>query len=186
MKYLIFFLLFIGSHCLPAQTVFDNYGGNPAVTNLNISPQMFQMLSKLKIDTKDPGTQDLVNMVQGLKQFRVMSTQDVNIAQAMETWMQQEMNQTALSSILNITEKGINIQFSAVYGEGEAEVKRLVMFVKGLQEFIDTQDQINLNTDTRFDYILLEIKGSIDLNQVGALTNLIAVPGGSYLDALKN
>jgi hypothetical protein len=85
-----------------------------------------------------------------------------------------------------MTEQGVNVQFAAVYGEGEAEVQRLVMFVKGLQEFIDNQDNINLDTNTKFDYVLLEIKGNIDLNQVGALTKLIAVPGGEYLESLQN
>ena len=60
------------------------------------------------------------------------------------------------------------------------------MFVKGLKEFLDKQGNITLDTTTRFDYVLLEIKGDIDLNQVSALTNLIDVPGGAYLDALKN
>jgi len=160
MKYLILVLFLMGGISLNAQTVFEDYGGNPAVTHLNISPQMFQMLSK--------------------------STQEVQIAQVMETWMQKELQRTELTSILNMTEQGVNVQFAAVYGEGEAEVQRLVMFVKGLQEFIDKQDNINLDTNTKFDYVLLEIKGDIDLNQVGALTKLIAVPGGEYLESLQN
>ncbi len=186
MKYLILVLFLMGGISLNAQTVFEDYGGNPAVTHLNISPQMFQMLSKFKINTEDADTQDLINMIQSLKQFRVMTTQEMQIAQVMETWMQKELQRTELTSILNMTEQGVNVQFAAVYGEGEAEVQRLVMFVKGLQEFIDKQDNINLDTNTKFDYVLLEIKGDIDLNQVGALTKLIAVPGGEYLESLQN
>ena len=37
-----------------------------------------------------------------------------------------------------------------------------------------------------FTFVLLEIKGNINLNQVGTLTKLIDIPGGEYLDALAN
>ena len=181
MKYLALILFFVGGVALNAQTVFDKYGGNPSVTNVTISPQMFQMISKFKVNTEDADTQDLIDMIQSLQQFRVMTTQDVSIAQSMEKWVQQELQSTGLTSILNMTEQGINVQFAAIYGEGDAEVKRLVMFVKGLQEFLDKQGNITLDTTTRFDYVLLEIKGDIDLNQISALTNLIDVPGGAYL-----
>ena len=50
----------------------------------------------------------------------------------------------------------------------------------------DTQEDIQVETTTDLDFILLEIVGAIDLEQVGALTQLIDVPGGEYLDALKN
>ena len=169
-----------------AQTVFDEYGGNPSVSNLNISPQMFKLMSKFKISTDDPESQALIDMIQGLEAFRVMSTKDALIANEMEAWMQSELDKSTLESMLNMTEKGVNVQFGAAYGEGNSIVKRLVMYVKGLQAYIDNQDNIQLETSTDLDFILLEIVGKIDLDQVGALTQLIDVPGGEYLDALKN
>ena len=96
------------------------------------------------------------------------------------------MNKSSLESVLNITEKGVNVHFGAVYGAEESTVNRLVMFVKGLQDFIDQRKDIQLQTATSLDYILLEIKGKIDLNQVGTLTKLIDIPGGEYLNALED
>lgn len=186
MKKLVLVLSFFGFFMANAQSVFDEYGGNPSVSNLNISPQMFQLMSKFKISTNDPDSQALIEMIQNLKRFRVMSTKDVLIANEMESWMQRELTNSALESILNMTEKGVNVQFAAVYGDDEASVKRLVMYVKGLQDFIDTNDDIQLDTTTDLDFILLEIVGAIDLAQVSSLTKLIDVPGGEYLDALKN
>ena len=60
------------------------------------------------------------------------------------------------------------------------------MYVKGLQGYIDQREDIQLQTATSLDFILLEIKGKIDLNQVGTLTKLIDIPGGEYLKALKD
>ena len=186
MKKALLILSIFGFFMANAQTVFDEYGGNPSVSNLNISPQMFKLMSKFKISTDDPESQALIDMIQGMEAFRVMSTKDILIANEMEAWMQSELEKSSLESILNLTEKGVNVQFGAVYGEGNSAVKRLVMYVKGLQAYIDNQDNIRLETTTDLDFILLEIVGKIDLDQVGALTQLIDVPGGEYLDALKN
>jgi hypothetical protein len=121
-----------------------------------------------------------------LKRFRVMSTKETEVATAMENWFQNELNTSSLESVLNITEKGVNVHFGAVYGTKESTVDRLVMYVKGLQGYIDQREDIQLESQTRLDFVLLEIKGNIDLNQVGTLTKLIDIPGGEYLDALAN
>ena len=186
MKNTLLILCLIISFFCSAQNVFEQYGSNSAVTNLNVSPQMFQLLSKFKISTDDPESQAFIGMIQNLKRFRVMSTKETSIATAMENWLQDELNQTALESVLNITEKGVNVRFGAVYGEEEATVDRLVMYVNGLQEYIDQRENIQLQTTTSLDFILLEIKGKIDLNQVGTLTKLIDIPGGEYLNSLQD
>ncbi len=186
MKKIICCIFLLGAFHLSGQTIFEQYGGNAAVTQLNVSPQMFQLLSKLKISTDDPDSQAFIEMIKGLKRFRVMSTQDASIAADMENWYQNELEQTTLETVLNLTEKGVNVRFGAIYGQEEASVERLVMYVKGLQEFIDKQENLELNTATKLDYILLEIKGNIDLNQVGTLTQLIDIPGGEYLNSIKN
>ena len=54
----------------------------------------------------------------------------------MENWFQDELNQTALESVLNITEKGVNVRFGVVYGEEESTVDRLVMYVKGFKSIL--------------------------------------------------
>ena len=114
-----------------------------------------------------------------------MSTKNEAIASAMELWVQAQYEQTPLISILNITEQGVNVKFGAIYGEDETTVSRLVMFVKGLQDFIDTKENIQLDTTTSLDYVLLEIQGKINLDQVAKLTSIVEVPGGEYLDALN-
>ena len=115
-----------------------------------------------------------------------MSTQNDTVSEAMETWLKAEISQTPLTSVLNITEKGIHVQFAAIFGEAKNKVKRLVMFVEGLQEHIDNSPSIQLETQTRFDYMLMEIEGDIDLNQVAMITQLVDVPSGEYLEALKD
>ena len=92
MKNTLLILCLIISTACSAQNVFEQYGGNAKVTNLNVSPQMFQLLSKLKISTNDPESQAFIEMIQNLNRFRVMSTKESTIATAMENWFQKELN----------------------------------------------------------------------------------------------
>ena len=185
MKHL-FCICFLLASNLHAQDVFNRYATDADVTHLNVSPQMFQLLSKFKVSTSDPESQAFITMIQSLRHFRVMSTKNAEISSAMEEWLKKEIDQTALESVLNITEKGVKVQFAAVYGEGEATVNRLLMYVQGLQDYMDNEASIQLNTETRFDFVLLEIGGNIDLNQVALITQLVEIPGGRYLEALKD
>ena len=171
---------------LHAQDVFNRYATDAEVTHLNVSPQMFQLLSKFKVSTSDPESQAFITMIQSLRHFRVMSTKNTQISSAMEEWLKKEIDQTALESVLNITEKGVKVQFAAVYGEDEATVNRLLMYVQGLQDYMDNEASIQLNTETRFDFVLLEIGGNIDLNQVALISQLVEIPEGQYLEALKD
>ena len=185
MKHL-FYICFLLASNLHAQDVFNRYATDADVTHLNVSPQMFQLLSKFKVSTSDPESQAFITMIQSLRHFRVMSTKNAEISSAMEEWLKKEIDQTPLESVLNITENGVKVQFAAVYGEGEATVNRLLMYVQGLQDYMDNEASIQLNTETRFDFVLLEIGGNIDLNQVALISQLVEIPGGQYLEALKD
>lgn len=185
MKHL-FCICFLLASNLHAQDVFNRYATDADVTHLNVSPQMFQLLSKFKVSTSDPESQAFITMIQSLRHFRVMSTKNAVISSAMEEWLKKEIDQTPLESVLNITENGVKVQFAAAYGEGEATVNRLLMYVQGLQDYMDNEASIQLNTETRFDFVLLEIGGNIDLNQVALISQLVEIPGGQYLEALKD
>ena len=78
---------------------------------------MFQLLSKFKVNASDPDSQAFIDMIQSLRRFRVMSTQNAEISTAMESWLTNEIQQTPLTSVLNIIEKGSEyslLQFMAV------------------------------------------------------------------------
>lgn len=185
MKHL-FCICFLLASNLHAQDVFKRYATHEEVTHLSLSPQMFQLLSKFNVSTSDPESQAFITMIQSLRHFRVMSTKNAQISLAMEEWLKKEIDQTALESVLNLTEKGVKVQFAAVYGEDEATVNRLLMYVQGLQDYMDNEASIQLNTETRFDFVLLEIAGKIDLNQVALISQLVEIPGGRYLEVLKD
>ena len=174
-------ILLLSINFLSAQTVFDQYQKNPEASYLSVSPKMFEMLGKLNINTDDAKMNGFIEMVQNMESFKVLSTQDQEIAQDMENWLNKEIDQTELETVMNLSEDQVKVQFCVVPGSDETKVDRLVMFVKGAQQYAD-QEGLDLSN---LDFILLSIEGSIDLNQVAVLTEIIDIPGGKFLKEIN-
>ena len=99
----------------------------------------------------------------------------------METWLKDQLAQTDLESVMNISEQEVEVQFCVVYGSDDSRVDRLVMYVSGAQKIAD-QEGLELSN---LDFILLSIEGNIDLEQVAVLTEIIDIPGGNFLKKIN-
>ena len=174
-------ILLMSINFLAAQNIFDQYQKDSSVSYLSVSPKMFEMLGKLSINTDDPKMNGFIDMVQNMKSFKVLSTKDSAIAQNMEAWLDNQIDETDLESIMNLTEEEVEVQFCAVYAPDDSKLERLVMFVKGAQKYVE-QEGLEV---PNIDFILLSIEGSIDLNQVATLTEIIDIPGGKFLKEIN-
>lgn len=181
-KYVTLFLLVCFN--LQAQSPFDSYKSSDAVSYISVSPQMFQLLGKLKINTEDSETQAFFETVQQIKGFKVMSTKEIAIGNAMAAWVSTENQSTDLEPVVNLNEEEVRVSFSAAYTDDPNRVKRLVMYVEGLQEMIDANKDLQIEADN-LAYVLLEIKGNIALDQLARLTELVDIPGGQFLQKLN-
>ncbi len=85
--------------------------------------------------------------------------------------------------MLSIKENNVEVEFGAIYADNELTLNRLVMYVRGLQNYIDDTNNIRYAAEPKLDFILFEIKGKIDLNQIANLSNLLEIPGGEFLDS---
>lgn len=177
------FLLFVCCS-LKAQSPFDSFKSSDAVSYISVSNQMFQLLGKLKINTDDPDTQAFFDTVQQIKGFRVMSTKEVAIGTAMAEWIREQNLSTDLEPIINLNEAEASVSFSAAYTDDPNRIKRLVMYVEGLQNIIDANKDLQMDAEN-LEYILLEIKGNIALDQLARLTELVDIPGGQFLKELN-
>lgn len=182
----LFFVFFCFSLQAQSDDVFQLHASRNDVTHITVPPSMFGMLSKLKLSTNDPETEALMKMVQSLTLFRVMTTRNTSIAKDMQSWVNQEIQQTSLMSLLNVKKEGVRVQFAAVFSTRQDQVKRLVMWVQGLEQYVEKNPDIQLDSPADLDYILLEIKGDLPLDQISALTQIVNIPGGNYLEALNN
>ena len=180
-KYTLILVLLMSLNLLTAQNIFEQYQKHPAVSYLSVSPKMFEMLGKLSLSTDDPQMNGFIEMVKSMESFKVLSTKSGEIAQDMEAWITNQIEQTELETVMNLSEKDVDVQFCVVYGSEDSKVDRLVMYVKGAQKIADQEglDISNIN------FILLSIEGDIDLNQVATLTEVIDIPGGKFLKKIN-
>jgi hypothetical protein len=180
-KYTLILVLLMSLNLLTAQNIFEQYQKDPAVSYLSVSPKMFEMLGKLSLSTDDPQMNGFIEMVKSMESFKVLSTKSGAIAQDMEAWITNQIEQTELETVMNLSEKDVDVQFCVVYGSEDSKVDRLVMYVKGAQKLVDQEglDISNIN------FILLSIEGDIDLNQVATLTEVIDIPGGKFLKKIN-
>jgi len=180
-KYTLILVLLMSLNLLTAQNIFEQYQKHPAVSYLSVSPKMFEMLGKLSLSTDDPQMNGFIEMVKSMESFKVLSTKSGAIAQDMEAWITNQIEQTELETVMNLSEKDVDVQFCVVYGSEDSKVDRLVMYVKGAQKLVDQEglDISNIN------FILLSIEGDIDLNQVATLTEVIDIPGGKFLKKIN-
>ncbi|MDG1263257.1 MAG: DUF4252 domain-containing protein [Flavobacteriaceae bacterium] len=176
---LMSFLLY--SCLLSAQDIFEEFQKDPEASYISVSPKMFEMLGKLSINTDDPKMNGFFEMVQSMKHFKVLSTKNPSIAEKMDVWLTNQLVETDLETVLNLTEQEVEVQFCVVFGEQESKVDQLVMFVKGAQKFAD-QEGLDVSN---LDFILLFIEGKIDLNQVATLTEIVDIPGGNFLKKMN-
>ena len=166
-----------------AQSPFETYKSSEEVSYINVSPQMFLLLSKLKVNTNDPDTQAFFDTVQQIRGFKVMSTQQAAIAEQMAQWVSAENQTSDLEPIVNLNEGEVRVSFSAAFTDDPNRVKRLIMYVEGLQK---VAEENNLQLDAEnLEYVLLEIKGNIALDQLARLTDLVDIPGGQFLQKLN-
>ena len=180
-KYTLILVLLMSLNLLTAQNIFEQYQKDPAVSYLNVSPKMFEMLGKLSLNTDDPQMNGFIDMVKSMDSFKVLSTKSGVIAQDMEAWIANQIDQTELETVMNLSEKDVNVQFCVVYGSDDSKVDRLVMYVKGAKKS-DDQEGLDISN---INFILLSIEGDIDLNQVASLTEVIDIPGGKFLKEIN-
>ena len=77
----IFFLLVSGSFF--AQSVFDQFEGIAGVNTVIVNKKMFDLMSKVKLDTSDKETQQYMNLIKKIDDLKVYRTQNERIATQM-------------------------------------------------------------------------------------------------------
>ena len=119
MKHL-FCICFLLASNLHAQDVFNRYATHAEVTHLNVSPQMFQLLSKFKVNTSDPESQLFIGYDSIFASFSNDEYTRMRKFRRPWKWLKAEISQTALDLCFKYNGKReFKVQFAAVYGEGE-------------------------------------------------------------------
>ena len=160
------------------QDVFEKYEYDDNVTYFSISPKMFQMLAKLSIETNDPEADQYNSMVQKIKSFKVITTENEGVGEDINGWVTKYIKARKLEELMRVRDKEAHVDFY-IKSADDNLVKELLMFVSEINK-----EQINLGKRSP-ETVLLYLSGEIDLAQISKLVNEMNLPGGSQLGKLN-
>lgn len=170
--------------CLPfigvsQNDIFEKYSDHAAVTYVNIKPKMFQMIASLGIDTGDADTQAYLEMVKSMTSFKTIATDNQDIATDISKWVQ--LRARSLEELIEVNESGMHVNFYVKEGHDPKYVKELLVFVKGIDNVMNEQIEIN-GKERTIETLVVSMTGNIDLNEISKLTTKMKVPGGKHLN----
>jgi hypothetical protein len=165
-KLIITLLVVLVSSPFFAQSAFDKFDGKEEVTSVIVNKKMFELMSKVKLDTSDKEAQQYMNLIKKLDNLKVFTTQNSSVEAEMKVAADKYIKTAGLEELMRINDKGRNVKIMVKSGTKDTQIKELFMFVEG-----------GKGEDT----VLLSLTGDFDLNEISVLTDKMKIPGGDDL-----
>lgn len=152
---------------------FEKYGKMENVSTMLVTSEMFKLLSDIDFESQDPETQAYVDLIENLKNIKVISTQDASVAANMAADAQNYIDGSGMKLLMKFSESGeANVEFYIRPGSSDNYVKELFMFMTG------KEDGESITT-------IMRITGNINLNQISKLAKDMDVPGAKELGKVE-
>jgi hypothetical protein len=165
-KLIITLVIVLVSSPFFAQGAFDKFDGQDDVTSIVVNKKMFELMSKVKVDTSDKEAQQYMNLIKKLDNLKVFTTQSVRVEGEMKVAAEKYIKTAGLEELMRVNEKGRSIKIMVRSGAKDTQIKELLMFIEGGKEE---------------DTVLMSLTGDFDLNEISVLTDKMRIPGGDDL-----
>ena len=165
-KYIASIILLVLASPVFSQSVFDQFEGIETVSAININKKMFELMSKVKLDTSDKETLQYMSLIKKIDNLKVYRTQNERIAMQMKLTSEKYIKAIGLSELMAINDGGKMVRIHSKQGSSETQLKELLLFI---------EDPKTKET------VLMSIIGDFDLNEVPALTDKMKIPGSAEL-----
>ena len=144
---------------------FSTHQDDTAFTVVNISPKMFQMISRIDIEEDENG--EISELIKGITGLRILVKDNGDGTKLYEDAFS-KISKNGFEELLTVRDKGENIRFMVKEGASADIIKQLVLLVGGADDFV-----------------LLDLTGNINLKTIGKLSRSLDVPGMEHLDKLE-
>jgi hypothetical protein len=165
-KLIITLVIVFASSPFFAQTAFDKFDGQDDVTSIVVNKKMFELMSKVKVDTSDKEAQQYMNLIKKLDNLKVFTTKSTAVETDMKATADKYIKTAGLEELMRINDKGRTVKIMIKSGTKDTQIKELLMFVEGAKD-----------SDT----VLLSLTGDFDLDEISVLTDKMRIPGGDDL-----
>lgn len=165
-KFVLTLVLTLVSSTFFAQAIFDKFDGQEGITSIIVNKKMFDLMSKVKMDTSDKETQQYLNLIKKLDDLKVFTTKSAKLESEMKVVADKYIKTAGLEELMRVNEDGRSIKILVKSGASDSQIRELFMFIQGAK-----------NDDT----VLMSLKGNFDLDEISVLTNKMKIPGAEDL-----
>jgi len=176
MKKIITILLFITTPLITfSQSFFDSFEDMDDVSAVIINKKAFKLMAQISGETKEADA--YINLVSGLDNLKVFSTENPAIASQMNARVATYLKSAKLSELMRVKDKDGNVKIYIKEGVDEDHVSELLMFVNSISK--------QISNDFNAEAVIVSITGNIDLNKISELTSKLHIKGGEYLNKVE-
>jgi hypothetical protein len=167
MKKIIILIAFIVAPMFTnAQSIFDTLEDMDGVDMVIVTKDAFELLNKFKpknADVKDNEVMQAFEMINDLNEFKMFSTNNLDIAAKMEKMVNSSIKKSNLTQLMRIKQDDSRIKIYVKSTKNKNYVSEVLMFVKG----IDKQ------TKGMSEAMVMSLTGNIDINKMSEFTDKI-------------
>jgi hypothetical protein len=153
-----------------AQSIFTQFEDNDNVTTVIVNKKTFQMMSNISVGDQD--TQEMLDLIKGLDQLKVFTTDDAVIGAEMKGVIDTYLKKSKLSELLRINDKEAKVKVYIKEGKNDNHVTELLMLVNGIKSGSGQRQP---------ETVILSITGDIYLDKISSLISQMNISGGEHL-----
>lgn len=169
-KVIVVIALFISS-LVVAQNELTKLEGKEGVESISVSKKMFDLMSKVKVDTKDAEAQRYLNLLKKLDNLEVYSTAKTKLTTELNNSALALVKSSGLAQVASTTYNGNAIKVFGKSDANETNLKEVLIMVNG--------DVNGYKTS------ILSIKGDFPLSEIGLIAEKLNLPVKDAIEKLE-
>lgn len=162
------------THIATAQnSIFAAYENNDEVTTVVVTKKAFLMLKKVSSESKE--ADEFRNLVSGLDELRVLTTENLNVAGELRASFDQYLKQNKLVELMRVKDKDANVKIFVKEGQNEDYVTEFLMLVDQMDLSVNVPDR------QKPELVIVSLTGNINLNDIAKITEDMNIPGSKHV-----
>ena len=147
-----------------AQSIFDSLEDLDGVDMVVVTKDAFQLLKKFQpkdAKSNDNEVMQAFEMINDLNEFKMFSTDNIDIASKMEKMVNAAIKSSKLTELMRIKEDDSRIKIYVKATKNKDYVSEVLMFVKGIDK----------KTNGMSEAMVMSLTGNIDVNKMSEFTD---------------
>jgi hypothetical protein len=161
-KILVLIAFVVAPMVTNAQSFFETLEDMEGVDVVVVTKDAFALISKFKdVKIDDNEGMKVFKMIQDLKEFKMFSTDNMDVANKMGSMVKTAIKKQNLAELMRIKENDSQVKIYVKASKNKDYVSEVLMFVKGITK----------KTNKISEAIIISLTGNIDINKMSELAD---------------